>query len=353
MSIIGNIFLIISAVLFFILNATLSKSPPQNDGAVGYYWSLMFLCLAIAVVMIIATISIGYAGGWDWISEKKSTRLLYTTVGLISIVATIIMSALFKYEHGPVPTLLRFYSTFVPFVLPLIILITGFILVNTSLRNTVPAALYKWPLIFAAIIGVTGTVSAIGGFILESNRNKNARHQHAIKSADENHQRMLDQIDSTDVIKEMVFLLVFTDNNQDADVHDKAVAKVKTNPQWQQELIRLLQLDWAPEAFNYLASNDVDNPELFPEPVKAGVLIQAKLIRASIRNASHPSHFYQGQFTWEVDRVLRTVEKFKSKGVDFVPAVKELRDAFNEKSEFEKPEWNAKEQVDKWLKKSQ
>ena len=352
MSIIGNILLAISAFLFFVLNTSLSKAPPQNDGAVGYYWSLIFLNLAIAVVMIIATIIIGYAGGWDWISTKKSTRVLYVTVGLISIVATIIMSALFKYEHGPVPSLLRFYSSFVPLVLPLIILVTGFILVNSSLRNAVPVVLYKWPLIIAAIIGVTGTVSAIGSFISESNRNKNARIQNAIKANDENHQRMLDQIDSTDVMKDIVFLLVFTDNNQDADVHDKAVAKVKTNPQWQQELIRLLQLDWAPEAFNYLASNDVDNPELFPEPVKAGVLIQTKLIRESIRNASHPSHFYQGQFSWEVDRVLRTVDKFKNKGVDFVPAVKELRDAFNEKSEFEKPEWVAIEEIEKWLKKN-
>ena len=105
-------------------------------------------------------------------------------------------------------------------------------------------------------------------------------------------------------------------------------------------------------SFTFLASNDVDNPELFPEPVKAGVLIQARLIRESIRNASHPSHFYQGQFSWEVERVLRTVDKFKNKGVDFRPAVKELRDAFNEKSEFEKPKWAAIAWIDEWLKKN-
>ena len=212
--------------------------------------------------------------------------------------------------------------------------------------------MYKWPLIIAVLIGVSGTVSAIGSFVSESNRNKAARIQGAIQADEENHQRMLADIDSCDVMKNMVFILVFTDSNQDADVHDKAVAKIKTNPQWQQELIRLIQLDWAPEPFTFLASNDVDNPELFPEPVKAGVLIQAKLIRESIRNASHPSHFYQGQFSWEVDRVLRTVDKFKNKGVDFRPAVKELRDAFNEKSEFEKPKWAAIAWIDEWLKKN-
>jgi hypothetical protein len=352
MSILGNFLLVISAVLYFILNMSLVKAPPQNDGAVGYYWSLIILNVAVAILMMITVIIIGYAGGLEWISEKKSNRVLYTGIGMASIVVTIAFSALFKYEHGPVPGLLRFYSSFVPILLPLIIIITGFILVNPSLRNTVPASLYKWPLIIAAIMGVSGTVSAIGGFVMESQRNKSARIQSAIKAVDENHERMLADIDSCDVTKNIVFMFVFTDNNQDADVHERALAKIKTHPQWQQELIRLLQLDWAPEAFTFLASNSVDNPELFPKPVNAGVLIQANLIRQSIRNASHPSHFYQGQFSWEVERVLRTVDKFKNKGVDFAPAVKELRNAFNERSEYEKPRWVAMDMVEEWLKKN-
>lgn len=351
MSIIGNILLVISAILYFILNMSLVKAPPQNDGAVGYYWSLIILNVIIAIVTLITAIVIGYTGGLDWISEKKSTRVLYAGIGIISIIVTIAFSALFKYEHGPVPGILRFYSTFVPFVVPLIIIATGFILVNPSWRQAVSPSIYKWPLILATIIGVTGSVAAIGSFVVEAQRNKMARIQGAIKASDENHQRMLADIDSCDVTKNMVFILVFTDSNQDADVHEKALAKIKTHPQWQQELIRLLQLDWAPEVFTFLASNDVDNPELFAESVKAGVMIQANLIRQSIRNASHPSHFYQGQFTWEVDRVIRTVDKFKNKGVDYVPAMKELRNAFNEPSEFEKPKWVAIDWIDKWLEK--
>jgi uncharacterized membrane protein len=166
MSVIGNILLVISGILCFILNVSLAKSPPQNDGAVGYYWGLMFINLAFAIVMVIATIIIGYAGGLDWISVKKSSRVLYTSVGLVSILVTVAMCALFKYEHGPVPTLLRFYSSFVPLVLPLIVIITGFILVNVTIRNAVPPPMYKWPLIIAVLIGVSGTVSAIREFCI-------------------------------------------------------------------------------------------------------------------------------------------------------------------------------------------
>jgi hypothetical protein len=96
----------------------------------------------------------------------------------------------------------------------------------------------------------------------------------------------------------------------------------------------------------------VDDAAIFPEPIRIGILKQAGLIRTSIREASHASHFYPGQYTWEVERVLLTVDRFKEKGVDYRPAVRELRDAFNETSVFTKPKWNCIVLLDRWLKKN-
>jgi hypothetical protein len=352
MTIIGNILLFICTLVFLANTISLTKAPPQNDGAVGYYWSLIILNAIFIIAMILVTLIIGYKGGLDWISPKKSSRVLLVSIGLLTALTTMVLSGLFKYEAGPVPGLIRIYSSFAPILIPLILIIAGFILLNGNVRNSVPMAAYQWPLILISIIGVTGTVSGVAGFLSESARNQTARINNIRQQDDDNHQRMLADIDSCDVMKNMVFILVMTDANQDADVREKAVAKVKTNPQWQQELVARLQNDWAPEAFNFLASNEVDDPSLFLEPVKAGVLIQAKLIRETIRQASHPSHFYPDQFKWEVERVLRTVDRFKNKGVDYLPAVKELRAAFNEPSEFEKPKWGAVEMVDEWLKEN-
>ncbi len=162
---------------------------------------------------------------------------------------------------------------------------------------------------------------------------------------------MLQDIDSCDVLKDMVFILVMTDANHDPDVRNKAVSKVKTNPKWQEELIRLLESDWAPEAFNFLASNEVDDKSLFPEAVKLGVLNQARLIRESLRSVSHPSHLYPEKFTWETERVLRTVDKFDNLGSDYRPAVQELRMAMDEHITFEKPVLNCVKILDKWLAK--
>lgn len=350
MTFIGNVLLVISILIFFMLNTgAMAKPAPGGDTAVGYAWSQIILNLAFVIVMILVTIIIGFKNGFDWVSSSRSNRILWVTVCMLSIVFTAVLSTFFRHEAGPAPVLLKSISSFAPILLPLVMIVAGFILLNRPIRESIPLAIYKWPLIVVSIIGIIGTVSGIASMVAQSARNQAAIIKDNQDFEDRNHQNMLATIDSTDVMKEMVLILVFTGDNQDADVRERSVAKVKTNPQWQQELVRLIQTEWAPEPFQFLASNDVDDPSMFLEPVRAGVLMQAQLIRESIRRASHPSHFYEGQFSWEVERVIRTVNKFKNKGVDYVPAMKELRKAFDEPSEFEKPKWRAVKMMEKWI----
>lgn len=59
---------------------------------------------------------------------------------------------------------------------------------------------------------------------------------------------------------------------------------------------------------------------------------------------------YDGQFSFEVERSLEVVEKFKDLGVDFTPAVKELRAALDEPVAYDNPNLSCKKVLDKWLK---
>ena len=353
MTILGNILLVIAGLIFVALVSLLFGKVPTRggDAVIGYTWTIIIYHLLFFAVMTFLFIIIASKGGFDWISSQKTTRYLIIGFGLAAAVLTSALSGLFKYENGPVPALLRFFSGFVPLLIPLILIISATVLLNTGIRDIVPLAFIKWPLIFVAVIGIAGIVSGMYGWITASNRNAINRVESSIQRQDENHLRMLQDIDSCDVLKDMAFILVMTDGNQDPDIREKAVAKVKTNPQWQQELIRNLGSDWAPEAFNFLASNDVEDKSLFPEAVKMGVLNQARLIRESLRSVSHPSHLYPEKFTWETERVLRTVDKFDNLGSDYRPAVQELRLAIDEPITFEKPVLNCVKILDKWLAK--
>jgi hypothetical protein len=353
MTIFGNILLVIAGLIFMALVSLLfGKVPPRGgDAVIGFTWAIIIYHLLFLAVMTILFIIIASKGGFDWISSQRTTRYLLIGFGFAAAVLTSALSGLFKYENGPVPALFRFFSGFVPLLIPLILIISATVLLNNGIRDIIPIPFIKWPLIFAAVTGLAGIVSGMYSWIAASNRYAINQVESSIRRQDENHLRMLREIDSCDVTKDMVFILVMTDGNQDPDVRDRAVAKVKTNPKWQEELIRLLESDWAPEAFNFLASNEVDDKSLFPEAVKLGVLNQARLFRESMRSVSHPSHLYPEKFTWETERVLRTVDKFENMGTDYRPAVQALRLALDEPIEFEKPVLNCVNMLDRWLAK--
>jgi hypothetical protein len=145
--------------------------------------------------------------------------------------------------------------------------------------------------------------------------------------------------------------LVFTDANHDPEVRRKAIEKVRSNPQWQQELVRLLENDGAIEAFEFLASNEVDDKTLFIAPVNSGILSVADWIRKQIRKSDQEHYFYPELFSREVERILRTVDRLEDTGADFRPAVLALRAALDEPNPANKVKLNCISMLDNWIKK--
>jgi hypothetical protein len=346
MVVIGNFALAVATLVFFLLvKEILFTKMPGGDAGVGYAWALIIGVLVFSICMAVATAIIGGQGGFSWVGSPGGSRVMLVLMGFILIM---VGNGFFMFGEGfgGLPNFIRITFTAIPATLPPLLIICAAILLNAE-RTSLPAFTYKLPIYFGLIVGIL----AIGFLLAESARNSAAKIQSNIDFTDKIHQDHLNHIDTTDVMKDGVFLFVFTDANQDKDVREKALAKIKTRPDWQEELVRRLQNDWAPEAFTFLASNEVDDKTLFPEPVRQGVLIQAKLIRESIRQCRDGYDLYEGRFTWEVERVLRTVDKFQGMGVDYRPAVQELRNALDERTSFEKPKLPAKGMLDNWLKK--
>jgi hypothetical protein len=312
---------------------------------------MMILTLAFFVCIAIATITVAFKDGFDWVSASRSSRNWLVTLGLLGAVFTLGMTAIFKYESGDVPALLRLMSAFVPALLPLLMIASGFILLNSGWRAAVPANVYQWSLMAVFALGMLGVGTGIYMWVSISSENAQ-RHMEGLKAdQDRYHQDHLNEIDTCDVQHNMARILVFTDANHDQDVRERAVAKVKTNPEWQQELVRLLENKGAIEAFNFLASNDVDDKAMFLAPVNTGILSIADWIRRYIRDASHDSHFYPDLFSWEVDRCLRTVARMDGMGYDYRPAVRELRAALDEEASVKKIKFNCMWTLDEWIKK--
>lgn len=290
MTILGNSLLFIATLLSFsLVTALYGKTPKGGDAVVSYLWGIIFINAAFWICINLVSIIIALKGGFDWISPSKTTRYLLVFFGLFIICLTTALSGLFRNDHSV--SLLRFFSFFVPILVPLVLMVVAAILLNGNLRSVVPLVFYKWPLVLVTAIGLLGVAAGIVSLVSENIRNNTSRVKEMTEREDTNNQRILKEIDSCDVMVNMIHILVFTGDNQPPPIRDKAVAKVRTNPNWQQELIRVLDTDLAEEAFQFLASNPVDDPSLFTEPVRKGVLKQAHLFVNAFREVLTPLIF--------------------------------------------------------------
>ncbi|MCB0631014.1 MAG: hypothetical protein R2824_15020 [Saprospiraceae bacterium] len=349
MTIVGNIFLVIAGLIYLALSSMLfsRQPPPGGDYAVGYAWTLVLGNAAFTLCLTIVVAIIGSKGGFDWVAIPGAPRFMIVTGAYILIMLAYNFFAM-KEGTGDLPPLARQVVAYLPGLLPLLLLSCAAILLNDDWRAAVPVAVYKWPLLLTAILGLLPL-----GLIMQHNaRNAAAVAKDRADFISRTEQAHLDQIDSTDVQKAMVNILVFTDANHKAEVRERALERIRSRPDWQEELIRLLDTNGAPEVFTFLASNEVEDKTMFKNSVEAGIYVQARLIRQSIRNCRGTYDLYSGRFGWEVERVLRSVQKFQGMGVDYQPAIREMRAALDEPTSFEKPRLNCIPVLDKWLEKN-
>ncbi|MCF8248244.1 MAG: hypothetical protein K9J37_23655 [Saprospiraceae bacterium] len=345
MNLIGNILLGVTTLIYFgLLSLVYGSHNRSGDAGVGYAFTLVLSNVGFIVCLAIVTAIIGSKGGFSWVGTYGGLpRFVWVSAGFILAMTGIFF---FTVQEG-LGALAAIVRQIAPGLLPLLVIVGAAVLLNDGWRATVPPLIFKLPILVTVGAGAVVLLVLMGAKFTQSAENAKA----ASEAGSSRHQNDLANIDSIDVMKEIVFLFVYTDANQDPELRERAIASIKSRPDWQEELVRRIQTDWAPEVFTFLASNEVDDKILFPEAVKQGALIQARLIREDIRKCRDGYDLYAGKFSWEVERVLRSVDKFEGMGVDYRPAVQELRAALDERTDFEKPKLAVKDMLDKWLKK--
>ncbi|MDZ4679912.1 MAG: hypothetical protein SGI94_05690 [Saprospiraceae bacterium] len=359
MAVLGNIFLTLATFIYvFILASAYGDKPPQSgDAAGGYPMGIILFKLAFLGCMVITAVAVGWTGGFDWISSDKSAKFALAALGLLAITFVAAWSALFKFEPM-MPWSVRYLTGIAPALFPAVLLLAAAVLLNAPIREIIPVPVYKIPLILVFGISVMTCLAGIVEWVMLEQQHAGDQVSTELSDQERYRQDHLSQIAAANpaTVKDLINILVFTDGNHDGEVRKKALEKIKSNPNWQQVLVEALQNENAPQVFTFLASNPVDDKALFAEPVREGILQLAANIRHSIRQCSHPSHFYADQFSWDIDRMLATVENFKDMGVDYLPAMREVRAALNQPSDppgLKRVEFKVVSTLDWWIKQSE
>lgn len=343
MQIAGNILLFLALVAAgSLFKMTFLQKMPGGDYGVGYSWVLLLLLAAFWICIALVACVIGLGGGYAWLSLGRFAHggILVLSFLILMLGANLGMEASFRTV--PVLGLVSGILT------PLVLIIASVILLNDGLKTTVSPHLVKWGL--SGVLGLNSLILAtiILGMIVSR---LNIYWPRSSNELDDFQLGILKQIDECDASKDITSLFIFSGNNQPKQIREKALLKIKSKPDWQEDLLKMFEGGGVDEAFRFILSNDVDDKARFAKGVEKGIWSQARLIRESFRRSSIPEHLYEGQFSTEVRHALEAADQFQDQGVDFKPAVKELRNALEEPIGFEKPEFSCIKRLDKWLKK--
>lgn len=347
-TLLGNICLFLAALVSgALITSVINYKPPLGgDGGVAAFpiWMLL-LHFTLLISMGIVTFVIAANGGFDWIPVHKYLRYLLVALGLLLAVYTSLMSAMMLQQSGSVPAWVGSFLRYGYILIPVVLIASGIILNNSFLRKAVPAPFYQWPLV--VVLGL-GLLVAVAGIFEWWNQGSPIEKQQAYESGAGIISMRLKEIEAADISEDLVRILEYTRPIYPSEVQDKAVAKIKSHPTWQPELILLLQDDRVRYALPFFASNDVDDKKLFAGPLRKGLLQVAANIRHDIQGTS-PSAFSKDMFSEEIAAALQVVEKYDGMGVDYLPAMRDIRAALDEPVGGKIMVFDCRRVLDKWL----
>jgi len=288
MSLFGNLSLAFTAlVLLGLLNLAVLQKTPGGDAGIGHAWAIVILCIGLLIGAALTTLAVGLRGGFDRFGSSASAQAL---VGLCWFALTALGFYLLSDHGSLLPKAVRVVCSF---ALPVLMLAWAAVHLNDGLARALPAGATTALTLAIVVLTSLALIGTAAGSAVRTTAASFAQRG----ELDDFQRGIVQQIEATNPQEGIAGLLVHTPKGRHPEICERALAKIKSRADWQEELVRLLRTEAAPEVLCFLSANEVDNPAMLASAVPEGLVQQAAEIRRRIRHSSHPSHLYAGMLT--------------------------------------------------------
>jgi|GEM_PF-1214257 len=329
----GNILTIIT-LIFYGLLANLSQKPmPGGDYGVGYAFAWMFYAGGFLLFSGLLAWNMNLNHCFDWLPAPfTSHRGLTVFVGWVILLLALFWSMEYhtKWNEGEFPFFMRWLAlSKVYFWLPIVVFIPIFYLINAErpaglLPNLVK---YPWLLGFAAcFIMVLGILF---GFVKYKMQQRIAQQQAAKSSSNTGDWAFDTAMDEIKNYRDtsVQTLLIYTHREKDERLRKAAAAKIKTYPDWEVQLIQILEKGELPDrywVYAYMDGNEIVHPDSFIQPIVHSIERLVTDMKLSLRD---PRSLNLGYTNMEaLCRVLDT--HFPNNAPDFRFGIEKLQQVF-------------------------
>lgn len=351
----GNIFLVFTILSLFGVISITASPMPGGDRGVGAAFVMVICGGGFFLFTGLLALTAGYRNCFDWLETTGGLRNLLIIFGWLSFFVAIFSSASFRGEwhDGEFPQFLRWLSqSYAHYWLPLLALGPLFYLFNVERAAGIAPELVKIPMMTGFMVSVLMCLGVLYGAFKASIKQQAAEVEYVKNQNDEQHDKHLKWIAEQKPTDPIVNILALTGRYHDADVRDSAIAKIKSHPDWETEMIHLLnETEFDTEVYHFIDGNQVEHPELFVEPINRSIRRVAKEVKSSIKDSNNLQDWHFEHLSLE--RLFRAIdEQFSVPGADYRPAVQELRKALDtpKPERFKDVKFSVIPLVDNWLK---
>ena len=360
MQLLAYIVFVITA-LFFMGLAILTVSEPSRgvDSSMGYGWGAIILSLGFTLSSLILLLIVRSTGGLDWVAHEAGTRTALLIVFWLAMSITTFLGAILKLEsfkeHTSPPFLQALAvgqpQLWVPFLWLMVCLLS----LNPGWLSTLSLGWFNIPFWLGFSISTLFTAGLVVIYIHDSIQQTTAQVATRIDDEMRWHQQRLEQVAAHKPDDSIFGLLGFTNQYQDDDVRQAALAKIKSHPDWETQLLDLLANPSSSYyVYSFLGSNPVGHPDAFIEPLNRSIALLSDDIKADINGRE--TNLQNWTFdAYNIEHLLRALDtQFGGQLVTFYPNVLKVQQALNTPGPYpegdKRVRFDVTDVVDGWLK---
>lgn len=345
----GNICLGLAALIYLLpWQMLLNQQSRGSHASVGLMLGSIVLVLPMGASLAAALLALSKRGGLDWLTPDRPLQYLGLLGGLLALTLLIGMASAFRFEPATqIPWALRPMVPLAAWIVPPFLIVSIAILLNGPPGHS--------QLLWArgALLLCTGVaVLVVLGMLVELGQWKIAQGEQRLREVqafqDQRDARILAEVQQMNPNDHFASLLNFSNIHETAPIRELALQKLAGHPDLTAGVAHELTAGAAYEAIIYLEGNQPPQPELLAEPIRVGIERITAELQRSIQG-THTLHAEQG-FS-KLQRILEVVRKYERFGVDYRPALRTLRSAFDHGRDGQ-VELIAAGVLDRWLRKA-
>ena len=326
MTILGNILLSLASFLYLVPLQILLRKPIVTTGndSVGVvlfvfvtvpFWLMLFLNWCILLTR----------GRFDWFGGGRGWQFSVILLTWLALTVVTSLAAMLRGDSR-IFWALRPLMPWGIYLLPLFALVATLLMLNPSLSPTVPALATRLTLAVCGALALGSSFGMIAEWIVGSQKKASAAIERDAEFQENNIRSIVAEVEALDPIKDLGPLLRHSANNSFEAPRKLAQKKISTHPHLQEELALRLTNQWSTAALGFLELSDPPDAAALAVPVRTALESLAPWIHGELERSTG---FWPESYVWETKMALAAADKFARYGIDYVPAVRALRAAFD------------------------